>query len=246
MMRRLVGREANGRFDWKTRHLIVIAIAALATYGFLLSRSEWSEMHRWNRAIGDVSLVLVAVSMAIGPLSRLFPVFRTAVPWRREFGIHGVLLGTAHAVIILVGWVNFDLMRLFGYEVHPVTGEYVMLQHGFALANVLGIAALLYAFVLAATSNNWSQRLLGGSVWKFVQQGTYVFWMLSVTHTAYFLFLHFQDFHRAVPEPNWVRMPFVGLVLTVIALQLAASMKTWRLKSGNAAVLAKGPPPRQA
>lgn len=227
----MVGRFV---FNWKTRHLMVLTFALLLTWLFLMSRAEWSPMHRWNRALADVSLALVALSMAIGPASRLSTSLRRAIPWRRELGIYGVLLALAHAVVILFGWVDLDLMRLFGYEFHPQLFRYVMLQHGFALANVDGVIALVYAVVLALTSNNASQRLLGGSVWKFVQQGTYVLWWLSVLHTGYFLYFHFQDFHRPVPEPNWAQWPFAILVLSVMVLQLAASLKTWRVKAAPA------------
>ncbi len=214
---------------WKTRHLIVIAFGILGTYAFLESRAQWSEMHRWNRAIGDMSLVMIAMSMAIGPLSRLFSIFRGATPWRRELGIYGVILAVVHTAIILVGWVNWDFFRLFGYELHPA-GVYVMVQQGFGMANVIGIIALAYGLVLALSSSNWSQRKLGGPVWKFLQQGAYVLWMLIVVHTAYFLYFHFQDYHRSVPEPNWLQVPFAIVVSSVVALQLAAFIKTWRLR----------------
>lgn len=212
--------------NWKIRHLVAIVLALLGTFAFLASRSEWSEMHRWNRAVGDMSLVMVALGMSIGPLSRLWTSFRGWLPWRRELGIYGVVLGIIHVVVILAGWVEWDLIRLFGYEIHPTLGRYVLLQHGFALANIIGIVALVYAITLACTSNDWSQRKLGAMAWKFLQQGTYVYWMLIVVHTAYFLFLHFQDFHRRVPEPNWAQLPFVGLVLVVFILQFAAFLKT--------------------
>lgn len=217
--------------NWKKRHGVTLVVGVLLTWLFLLSRPEWSPMHQWNRALADTSLVMVVLSMAIGPLSRLWTPFRQAVPWRREFGIYGVLLAFAHAVFILIGWVNLDLMRLIGYEFHPQLQRYVMLQHGFGLANIVGVVALAYAAILALTSNNASQRLLGGSVWKFVQQGTYVLWWLSVAHTGYFFYLHFQDFHRPTPEPNWAQWPFAILVLSVMALQTAASLRTWRVKN---------------
>ncbi len=212
---------------WKSRHLLVMIAAAIGVYVFLESRAQWSEMHRWNRAIGDVSLVMIAFSMAIGPLSRLIPKMRAAIPWRRELGIYGVLLAFVHTIIILAGWVEWDLIRIFGYQLHP-SGVYVMAQHGFGLANVIGIIALFYGLVLAISSSDWSQRMLSGTVWKFLQQSAYVLWMLIVVHTAYFLYLHFQDFHRAIPEPNWAQWPFVGLVTTIVVLQLAASWKTWK------------------
>jgi sulfoxide reductase heme-binding subunit YedZ len=217
-------------FGWKMRHISILLVSVLGTYVFLESRAEWSEMHRWNRAVGDVSILLIASSMAIGPLTRIWPTFRPALPWRRELGIYGILLATIHAVIILAGWVEWDLYRLFGYEFHPQFIRYVMLRHGFGLANLIGIVALLYGLVLAFSSNDWSQRLLGGSVWKFLQQGAYILWMLIVIHTAYFLYLHFQDFHRSVPDPNWAQWPFAGLVTVVALLQLIAFMKTWKIK----------------
>jgi sulfoxide reductase heme-binding subunit YedZ len=231
-MNQATGFWGRLKYGWKTRHLVVLLIAGLGAYAFLESRAQWSEMHRWNRAIGEMSLVMVAFSMAIGPLARLWAVFRPAIVWRRELGIYAVLLAAIHTVIILVGWVEWDLIRLFGYALNPVTSSYVMLQHGFGLANVIGIVALVCGFVLALASNNLSQRVLGGSAWKFLQQGAYVLWMLILIHTAYFLYLHFQDFHRQVPAPNWAQWPFVGTVVLVTLLQLAAFVKTWRTRRG--------------
>ncbi len=229
----------GAKLGWKGRHLAVLLIAAAGTFAFMESRAEWSDMHRWNRAMGDMSLVLVSFAMIIGPLSRLWNGARPWMRWRREFGIHGVLLAAVHTLIILGGWVEWDFARLFGYELHPLTGLYVMAQHGFALANVIGIAALVYGIVLALASNDFSQRVLGGPAWKFLQQGTYVLWMLIVLHTAYFLFLHFQDFHRRVPEPNWAMWPFAVLVGAVACLQFAAFLRTWRMKQARKG---QGPP----
>ena len=171
---------------------------------------------------------MVALGMSIGPISRIWPKCRSWISWRRELGIYGVVLGIIHVIVILDGWVEWDLVRLFGYEFHATVGRYVMLQHGFGLANIIGIVALLYAIALACTSNDWSQRKLGAMTWKFLQQGAYVYWMLIVVHTGYFLYLHFQDFHRPTPEPNWAQLPFVALILLVLFLQFAAFLKTWK------------------
>jgi len=220
--------------NWKLRHIFAIFVAIAGTWAFLLSRMEWSEMHRWNRATGDMSLIMVAIAMSLGPLSRLWNRFRLIVPFRRELGIYGVLLAGIHIVIILAAWVEWDLARLFGYEIHPTLGRYVMIQHGFGLANAIGIVAVFYAIGLALSSNDWSQKKLGAMVWKFFQQGAYVYWMLIVVHTAYFLYLHFQDFHRRTPDPNWAQLPFVILVVLVLGLQTAAFIKTWKLSSRSA------------
>ena len=214
--------------SWWFRHVVVIVLAVVATALFLYSRAEWSPMHRWNRATADISLVLVALAMVLGPMSRLWRRFVVLLPYRRELGIYAIILALVHFMIILIGWVQLDLMRLVGFEFHPGLQQYVMVQQGFGLANLIGILALLYGAILAITSNDRSIKWLGNSVWKFVQQGTYVLWWLSVVHTAYFLFMHFLDFHRQTPEPNWFQWPFVGLVTIVLVLQVAASLMTWR------------------
>lgn len=223
------------RNAWWVRHILVIVMAALATALFLYSRAEWSPMHRWNRAIGDVSLVFIAMAMMLGPLSRLWRGAARVLPYRRELGIYAVVLAFIHAVIILLGWVELDLMRLFGFEFHPGLQRYVMVNHGFALANVLGLLGLVYGLVLGLTSNDLSLRKMGNNIWKYVQRGTYVLWWLSVAHTAYFLFIHFLDFHRQTPEPNWAQWPFVALVTVVLGLQIAASVVTWRKSLGGGA-----------
>ncbi len=227
-------RRAGGQvLSWRMRHLLVLALAALLVWGFGTLRAEWSPMHRWNRAFGDASLLLVATSMALGPLSRLWRRAARWLAWRRELGIWGFGAGLVHGGFILFGWVALEWPRLFGFEFHPALQRYVMFDKGFGIANIIGILALLYALILSLTSNNFSQALMGQSVWKFLQRGAYVLWMLIVVHTAYFLYMHFLDFHRNVPEPNQLQLPFALLVAGVLALQALASWKTWRLSAGR-------------
>jgi sulfoxide reductase heme-binding subunit YedZ len=227
-------RRFSGPWGWRARHLVVIAAAALMLWLFAELRGQWSPMHKWNRAFADVSVVLVAVAMAIGPLARLWRPASAATPWRRELGIWSVMAAAVHTGFILVGWIRWEWPRLFGFEFHPALGEYVMFDKGFAFGNIIGIAALFYGAVLALTSNDLSQRLLGLPVWKFIQQSAYVLWALVVAHTAYFLFVHFLDFHRQTPEPNALQWPFVALVAAVATLQLAASWRTWRQRRARA------------
>lgn len=224
-------------FAWRRtllRHVVVIGLSSALVYAFALVHGQWSPMHRWNRAFADASLAMLAITMSIGPGSRLWPFLLRILAYRRETGIHATLLAAVHTVVILGGWVEWDLARLFGFEIVPQTGEYVMFQHGFGLANVLGIAALAYALMLMLTSNDRSIRLLGSPVWKFLQNGAAVLWGLAVLHTGYFLFMHFLSFHRQTPEPNPLQWPFVAAVLSVLLLRAAAFLSTWSRKRNSA------------
>ena len=217
-----------------TRHALALGVGLGLVWIFSILHGQWSPMHRWNRAFADASLLLVALAMGIGPLSRIWRPASRAIALRREFGIYACLAAIVHTAVILVGWVQLDIARLFGFELHPDLGVYVMVFPGFALANAIGLAALLFVGLLAATSNDSSIRRLGSSAWKFLQMGVLPLWWLSVAHTAYFLFAHFLSFHRPVPEPNPLQWPFVALVLAVLVLRGLSFVRTLRRRTRGA------------
>mgnify|MGYP001207323190 CR=1 FL=1 len=210
------------------RHALIVFLAIILVYLFGLVHGQWSDMHRWNRATADASFVLLTITMAIGPTAQIWPRLRFLIPFRRELGIYAVTLAAVHTVIILGGWTVWDFARLFGFEFHPGLGRYVMVQHGFGLANAIGVLALIYGLVLALTSSNRLVRLLGGAIWKFVQRAAYVLWALVVVHTAYFLFLQFLDYHRQTPAPNPLQPWYLVLIGLILALRITASAHLWR------------------
>ena len=140
-----------------------------------------------------------------------------------------------HVWIVLSGWVQWDLTRLF-YTFNLFKNDWA-LDQGFALGNLLGIAAVAFGLVLLATSNNVSVRLLGSSGWKFLQQSIYVFFWLVVLHTAYFMFFQFVSFHRPMLPANWFRAPFLVLTALLIALQTAAFIATVRRRKRGEVVV---------
>ncbi len=211
------------------RHAFAVILALLLVYLFGVVHGQWSDMHRWNRATADASFVLLTVTMAIGPAVQLWLPLRFLVPFRRELGIYAIVLAGVHTVIILDGWTGWDFVRLFGFEFHPRLGRYVMVQHGFGLANAIGVLALFYGLTLAVTSSDWIVRLLGGPIWKFVQRAAYVLWALVVVHTGYFLFLQFLDYHRQTPAPNPLQPWYLVLIGLVLALRISASMHLWNV-----------------
>lgn len=227
-------RQARPSGHWATtlrRHLAVVLLVFVLLAIFTVVHGQWSAMHQWNRAFGDASLVLVALSFSLGPLSRIFRRTVRFLAYRREMGIYAFILALVHAVIILVGWVELDFMRLFGFEFHPQLEEYVMVQNGFGLGNAIGILALAIALLLAATSSDFALRKLGASGWKFIQMGVLPLWWLTVAHVAYFLYAHFLSFHRNTPDPNPLQVPFAVLVGAVLLLRAASYVHTIRRKN---------------
>lgn len=200
---------------------------------FWWSRPQWDpEMRLW-KAVGDASLVLLVVTLAVGPLARLWRGARPALPWRRETGIWFAVLAAVHTLLILNGWARWSVERFLGYEFIAELGRSARMEPGFGLSNLVGLVALVWALLLAATSSDRALRRLGPSSWKWLHNGAHVVFYLVVLHVGYFLFLHYTaSFHRAVPDPDWFRLPFVVLALAVVALQAAAFRQTVRRRSG--------------
>ncbi len=211
------------------RHFFTALAAVAVTYAFWLSRPEWSADMRLWKAFGDSSFVFLAATLAIGPLTRLFAFAARALPWRREVGIWFAVLALVHGVLILNGWVTWDMLRFLGYEYIPEAERYVRMESGFGLANIMGVIALFWALVLLATSSDRAVNYLGISSWKWLHTGAYLTFYLTAVHSGFFLFMYYTvSFHRPVPAPNWYRFYFLATVVAVLLLQIAAFVRTIR------------------
>lgn len=223
-------RQRAPRPYWRPPGLLRYAIVGVIALGlaavFWSTRRDLDPMHALNRAFADTSLLLMLATLAIGPLVRIWPAAVPLVIWRREVGNWSVFAALEHVWIVLSGWVQWDLTRLF-YSFNLFKNDWA-LDQGFALGNLLGIIALGVGLPLLATSNDASVRLLGSSGWKYLQQGIYVLFWLVVLHTAYFMFWQFVSFHRPVLPVNWFRLPFLALAATLLLLQVAAFIATVR------------------
>lgn len=212
------------------KHIIMIAFSAILTLPFWYGRLDWSpEMRLW-RAIGDTSFMLLLLLLLLGPLSRYWHWVARLVPWRREMGIWFAILAIVHTLLVIDGWVRWDLMRFFGYEFITQLGRYARVEPGFGLSNLIGFIAALIALPLMITSANWAVKRLGSSSWKWLHYGAYTVFYLVVVHTLYFLFMHYtESFHRPVPENlNWFRYPFLLGSLGLLVVQMSAFISTVR------------------
>ena len=209
------------------RNLIVGLIGAALIYTFWLTRPQWSSDMRFWRAVGDASLILLYLALALGPMTRFGPRVGMLLPYRRELGIWFGIYAIVHTIIILNGWVLWDFYQFMGYLYIPAIDQTVRMESGFGMANILGLMAVLIALPLMATSTDWAMRALGASAWKFLHYGSYTIFYAVVLHTAYFMYIHYtMSFHRTVPDPNWFQLPFAVLTGILISLQVGAFIKS--------------------
>ncbi|MBT8201907.1 MAG: ferric reductase-like transmembrane domain-containing protein [Acidimicrobiia bacterium] len=134
---------------------------------------------RLSIASADASLVLLAVTLGIGPVRVLRggrP--RTHIPARRAFGVWSGGLALIHVAFALFihaepirVWSNWVTANPFG----PLGGYR-------GLANWLGLVQVALVLVLLWLSRDTALRKLGAPIWKRLQRSVYVLGVLVAMH----------------------------------------------------------------
>lgn len=208
------------------RHMAVGLTSIVLAYLFFISRSEWSSMHAWNRAYADVSLLLLVITIMIGPLSKLSNLFVRFLSWRRELGIWCFIMALLHVYVLFQGWFYWEPIRLI-IGVNQETGQ-LSFDPGFTLANLVGAVGLVYLFLLAVISNNYAINLLGRRSWDYLQRKSGTLYILAVLHTAFFLF-----FFR-LGSYNWIQKPFLMILIAIFLLKWAVFIRSvYKSKTGK-------------
>lgn len=208
----------------------VAAMAVILVLGVVSWQVHGGEVYlegAWNLVLADISLVLLCLILMLGPAARFVPGVRPLVPWGRELGIGMFVTAGVHFLILLDG--GWDVLGFF-YERDPIQNLYGfenpwaggLGQDIWSAANFVGLVALGYAVVLAATSNDWSQRALGRG-WKFLQRQTYTLFVLVWLHTVVWVLLGHDS--------AFVRWFFAFATLAVVA-QFAGFIHTVRARRG--------------
>jgi sulfoxide reductase heme-binding subunit YedZ len=205
------------------RHVAAIGLtAALMLVFFWLSADPegGGSLPLPHAVLADTSLVLLCFILMLGAGARLVPRLRRVVPWGRELGM--AMFVTAGLHVAILNGLSLDVTGFFGERTFR---GFEFDTSMIAAANWVGVVALGYALVLAATSNDWSQRKLGRG-WKFLQRQTYTLFVLAWLHTAAFVVL---GAGHAVTLFTWL---FWSVTTVAVVFQLAGFVHTVRAPRG--------------
>ncbi|MBX3177555.1 MAG: Rieske 2Fe-2S domain-containing protein [Candidatus Hydrogenedentes bacterium] len=173
------------------------------------------------RCSAFMALYLLHVVLCLGPLARLNPRFLALRYDRRHLGVCLFLLALLHAVLAIYQYRGpnaFPLMSLFTAYAAEYRGAFASPER---LAQIpfepFGVLALLCLYVLAASSHDFWQRILGPGVWRLLHLLVYPAYLLVVLHVA-FGYLQ-SEFHLVYPLTI-----AVGAILLLV-LHTAAFLK---------------------
>lgn len=192
-----------------TQHIIVciFSLVLVLVFKFLLGTP-------WSTSLGRVSFILLFLILIIGPAMRLKKPTKSSSPlttpwsWRGEIGIWFALTALIHFIIVIADRPFLILIKIGG--------------GGFGLANLLGLIALFWTLLLAATSFGKIISFLGIGSWKWLHSSTYVIFYLVAGHFIYFQF--FSTYGEI--GPDWFGYTAVTMAIIIIALQLTAFIMT--------------------
>jgi nitrite reductase/ring-hydroxylating ferredoxin subunit/DMSO/TMAO reductase YedYZ heme-binding membrane subunit len=189
----------------------------------------------WIRAFGSCAFLMLTAILSIGPLARLNPRFLPLLYNRRHFGVLTFCVAAVHAGLMIDWYLVQNNLPNLATELTKWEdyGKFI----GFPF-KVLGIAALLVLFLMAATSHDFWLLFLTPRIWKALHMALYVAYGLVVLHVA----LGIMQYERTPLIP----MMLIGGFGTVVALHLIAGWRERALDKGNApnteGWIAVGPP----
>ena len=133
------------------------------------------------RGFGTGALLLLHISLSIGPLCRMNSRFLPLLYNRRHMGVTMFLLALVHALFSLI---QFHALG----NVNPLVSLLAGNTHYDSLSNfpfeILGLAALTILFFMAATSHDFWLANLTAPVWKTLHMGVYAAYALLVLHVT--------------------------------------------------------------
>ncbi len=187
------------------------------------------------RATGTGAIILLHVVLCIGPLARIDRRVAPLLYNRRHLGVTTFLLALVHAALVLGYYGGFGVDNPLAAVLARFPASSFASVSAFPF-EVLGLAALLILFVMAATSHDFWLANLGPRAWKWIHMSVYLAYALLVMHVA----LGAMQSERS---PVYPIMLGIGIA-TVGALHAVAGRREARLDAR--ALDANGPPPAPA
>ena len=216
--------------DKRIYDAIVIGATALYICGFALiawqlhpPKNMPDALDIWIRAFGSAAFLMLTVILCIGPLARLDRRFLPVLYNRRHFGVLTFCVALAHFGFMIAWYMAQGNLPNLLVEL-STWGDYGKFI-GFPF-KVLGIAALLVLFVMAATSHDYWLAFLSPRIWKSIHMALYVAYGLVVMHVA----LGIMQYERTLLIP----LMLVGCFVTVTVLHIVAGWRE-RAKDEDAA-----------
>ncbi|MBA4410227.1 MAG: hypothetical protein C0397_12475 [Odoribacter sp.] len=194
----------------KLHYLPLLSIVLFASIIFHHNWPKRDTITFITGASGYISLILITLSLLIGPFNL---VFRRKNPistyFRRDIGITGGVLAVIHSVAGLFVHLRG---KNWQYFLNKTEHGYSIRIDDFGLANYTGLISALILIVLLITSNDYSFRKLNTTTWKNIQRFSYLAFLFAIIHSVYYKIVQ--------TNPDLVWYLYLPLLIFVFIFQM--------------------------
>jgi len=198
-------RNTASRLKIRTKYHMVLFITTLVTLcAFYKLVPGDDPMYLWSMATGYTSIILLAITLLIGP----FTIYKkkpnpVSSDLRRDVGIWCGFTGLAHVVL----GIQVHMGNIWLYFFKSVDGEesFKFRNDLFGYSNYAGLIATLILLVLLFLSNDLSLMWLKAKRWKNLQRFNYILFVLVLMHG-----IMYQIIEK--------RIPFIVILFSIIML----------------------------
>jgi sulfoxide reductase heme-binding subunit YedZ len=203
-------------------HLPLMLISLFSIAALYFTRDYKDVISRTSFATAYPALVLLAVTLMIGPWNWLWhkpnPV---SSDLRRDIGIWAGILAIVHTAIGQCVHLRGRPWLYYVYGPAEHHHGFPLRHDAFGFANYTGALSALLVLALLATSNDYSLRKLGIREWKSLQRWNYAVFALAGVHAL----LYQEGVEQQKP---WFVAVVVFCIVFTIGLQSLAFVRRWR------------------
>mgnify|MGYP000035225796 CR=1 FL=1 len=164
------------------RHAMLALAAVVMGYLVTTAIDSKDVLFNISMATAYVSLLLLAISLSIGPWNLLRGNPNPVSSYlRRDIGIWAGITALIHVIAGLQVHMGGKFWLYFVYPLEQARRIPVRFDL-FGLTNHAGLIVTLIMLLLLAISNNRSLRSLGAARWKYMQRWNYAVAILTVLH----------------------------------------------------------------
>lgn len=150
-------------YDW------ALPIVLLLIYFFFYNQGIASTSG-FIKTSGLVGILLLSITLFIGPASRFIQSLNIEKEHRKFWGIASVAFITVHAFLVINTYFHYNLFMLVDFSRPKFPGLFS------------GLVSLLILFVVTATSYQFIMRHLEHATWKKIQNASYIALLLALMH----------------------------------------------------------------
>lgn len=203
------------------RHHLPLFLITVILVGLTFRAVESQDIiFRMSMATAYPGLFLLAATLVIGPLARMF--FRSnsiSTDFRRDLGLWAAIVSIVHVVFGLQVHMRGRMWTLFLNE--NLNFPFIRFDL-FGAANYTGIIAVFVLFMLLATSNDWALNKLGKKKWKGLQRWNYGLFAVVLLHG-----LLYQVIEKRVGFYVYL-FAAIGLIVVIIRIAEFLNLKSRR------------------